>query len=169
MSNRNHPISLPETEPCEPHFAARLFPHRSLTSSGFSMLMAFLGAVCVMSAMLFMKLGAWPVVGFFGVDIALVWFAFRANYRAARAFEEVAVWPHDLLVRKVSANGMIREHRFNPFFARFRIDRHAEYGITRMSLAGEGREIDIGAFLNPPDRESFAHAFSDALARARRG
>lgn len=132
-------------------------------------MMIFVAATCFVSGVLFAFVGAWPVFGFLGLDVLLVWVAFRANYRSGRAFEEVAVWPHDLLVRKVSPAGRVREHRFNPFFARFNVHRHAEYGITRMRLTGEGREVDIGEFLNPADRESFALAFSQALAAARRG
>lgn len=171
MSQGNHPKPCQTGEAGEdggaPHFAALLFPHRSLSRNGFTALMIFVGAISLVCGVLFLTLGAWPVFGFFGLDILIVWLAFRANYRAARAFEEVAVWPHDLLVRQVCPRGKVSEHRFNPFFARFNVDRHEEFGIRRMWLAGEGRELDIGSFLNPPDRESFATAFSRALATAR--
>jgi len=172
MSDRNHPKTCNPSETGgdgEPLFAARLFPHRSLSHGGFVAVMVFVGATCISSGVLFTVMGAWPVFGFLGLDVLLVWAAFKASYRSGKAFEEVAVWRHDLLIRQVSPSGRVREHRFNPFFARFSVDRHEEFGITRMRLAGEGREIDIGAFLNPPDRESFARAFAQALAAARRG
>lgn len=152
-----------------PSFAARLVPHRSLSRNGFVTLMIFVGATCLISGILFMAVGAWPVLGFMGLDVAIIWLAFSANYRSARRYEEIAVWPHDLLVRQVSPTGRVREHRFNPFWTRFDVDRHAEFGITRMLLRGHGRELDIGAFLNPVDRESFASAFGQALANAKRG
>lgn len=56
------------------------------------------------------------------------------------------------------------EHRFNPFWARFFVRRHSEIGIVSMLVAGEGKRTDIGSFLNPDDRESFAKAFRAALA-----
>ncbi len=114
-------------------------------------------------------MGAWPVVGFFGLDVFLLWFAFKLNYRDGRAFEEVAIWRHDLLVRQVSPAGKVREHRFNPFWTRFKVDRHEEFGITRMVLTAGERELAIGAFLNPLDRESFAREFGQALASVKRG
>lgn len=172
MNQGNHPKPLRAQEAHDeqaPQFAARLFPHRSLPMAGYLALMVFVGATAFASGMLFLAIGAWPVLAFFGLDVLLLWLAFRASYRSGRAFEEVAVWPHDLLVRQVCARGRVKEHRFNPFFARFNVDRHEEFGIRRMWLAGEGRELDIGAFLNPPDRESFALAFAQALAAARRG
>jgi uncharacterized membrane protein len=130
--------------------------------------MAILAVICASSSIVFFALGAWPVVGFFGLDILLIWLAFQLNYRSGRAVEEVAIWPHDLLVRKISPAGKVREHRFNPFWTRFRVDRHDEIGITGMFLSAQGREIDVGSFLNPLDRESFALAFGQALATVKR-
>lgn len=167
MSDRNNPISDAEEE-SEPFFAARLFPHRSLSQRNFAILLAIVAILCLSSGLVFLSMGAWPVFGFLGLDVLLLWLAFKLNYRSGRAFEEVAVWPHDVIVRKVSPAGRVHEHRFNPFWTKFRIDRHDEIGITRMFLAGEGRELDIGSFLNPVDRESFAVAFAQALATVKR-
>ncbi len=131
---------------------------------GFAILMALLGLVSLICSIAFLMMGAWPVVGFFGLDILLLWLAFKLNYRSGQAFEEVAIWPHDVLVRQVSPGGKVREHRFNPFWTRFQVDRHEEFGITRMALSAGERELAIGSFLNPLDRESFAREFGQALA-----
>ena len=58
--------------------------------------MALVGGFSFIGGMFFFLLGAWPVVGFLGLDVALVYWAFRANYRAAAAFEEVTVTPSEL-------------------------------------------------------------------------
>jgi uncharacterized membrane protein len=166
MSEGNTLVAAGNETP--PFFAARLFPHRSLSRRGFTVLMLVLALISTVTGILFLSIGAWPVFGFLGLDVFLLWLAFRLNYRSGRAFEEVAVWPHDLLVRKVSPSGRVREHRFNPFWTRFRVDRHDEIGITGMFLTAEGREVDIGSFLNPRDRESFASAFGEALATVKR-
>ena len=115
----------------------------------------------------FWLMGAWPVVGFMGLDILLIQFAFRMNYRAARAFEEVEVTRSALTVRKVSASGRAREFGFNPYWARLVVDRQPDRLISRLSIASHGKELDIGKFLAPNERESFAAAFSAALAEAR--
>lgn len=152
----------------EPIFAARLTPYRSLGPNGFLLLMLFVGATCFISGMLFLVIGAWPIFLFFGLDGFLVWLAFRINYRAARQYEEIAIWPHALTIRKVSHHGKGEVHSFNPFWTRFIVDRHEEFGVTRMAVASKGRELVIGAFLNPADRDSFAVAFSGALSSARK-
>ena len=152
-----------------PVFHALLTPYRSLGRRGFNTLMGFLALVSIATGIGFVSHGAWPVVGFFGLDVALVWLAFRASYRSARASEEVSVSRTALTIRKVSPRGAVREARYNPFWARFRVERHAEIGVTRMAVSGEGRSTEIGAFLNPDDRESFAEAFSRALGSVKRG
>jgi uncharacterized membrane protein len=153
----------------EPIFRALLTPHRSLGRRGFMILMSVLGALWLGVGAFFLSIGAWPVFGFFGLDVILIYAAFRLNYRAARAREEVSVSRTAVDILQVAPSGKARNHRFNPFWTRFRIARHDEIGITAMAVEGEGRRVPIGAFLNPDDRESFATAFGRALATAKAG
>ena len=152
----------------QPHFKALLTPHRSLGRSGFLILMALTGSMCIMPAMVFLSMGAWPITGFFGLDVLALYVAFRMNYRAARAREEVSVSRTHLWIRKVAPSGRAMEHLLNPIWAKLDVSRHPEIGVTALSVRGEGQSIGLGAFLNPDDRESFATAFQGALATARR-
>ena len=151
----------------EPIFSALLTPHRSLGRTGFAAIMVALMLGWIVVGAVFLAHGAWPVFGFFGLDVLLVYVAFRVNYRAARAREEVSVSRLSLDIRKVAPSGRTVAHRFNPFWARFSVARHGEIGITRMAVEAQGKTVPIGGFLNPADRESFAVAFSQALARAK--
>lgn len=153
----------------EPFFKALLTPHRSLGRTGFLVLMGALAFGWGVTALFFLARGAWPVAGFFGLDILLVYLAFRMNYRAGRMSEEVSVSRTSLAIRKVAPSGRSVTHRMNPFWTRFRVRRHTEIGITAMAVEAKGQSVAIGAFLNPDDRESFAKAFSHALATARAG
>ena len=155
--------------PDEPFFRALLTPHRSLGRTGFMVLMGTLAAIWLVTGAIFLARGAWPVFGFFGLDLLLVYGAFRLNYRAARAREEVSVSRTSLDIRKIAPSGRTVAHHFNPFWSRFSVNRHAEIGITSMAVDSRGESVPIGAFLNPDDRESFASAFSGALAKAKRG
>jgi uncharacterized membrane protein len=151
----------------EPFFSALLTPHRSLGRTGFAVLMGVLTVGWLATGAIFVSQGAWPVFGFFGLDVLLVYVAFRLNYRAARAREEVSVSRTALDIRKVAPSGKTEAHRFNPFWSRFSVARHDEIGITRMAVEAQGKIVPIGGFLNPSDRESFAAAFSRALATAK--
>ncbi len=158
-----------ETVPNEqPVFSAELTPYRSLGMRGFKILLMIAGLMSLVHVVVFWVIGAWPIVFFFGLDFALLFGAFWLNYRAARAREEVSVSRLDVSVRKFTPAGRMTEHRFNPFWTRFHISRHAEIGIVSMSLSDRRRATDIGSFLNRDDRESFAAAFAGALATVKR-
>jgi uncharacterized membrane protein len=151
----------------EPFFRALLTPHRSLGRTGFRIVMGIFALGSLTTGVFFLVDGAWPILFFCGANIVGVYVAFRLNYRAARIHEEVALSRTSLDIRKVAASGQAEEHRFNPFWTHFAISRHQEIGITRMAVETRSESVPIGAFLNPDDRESFANAFSRALATAK--
>jgi uncharacterized membrane protein len=150
-------------------FSAVLTPHRSLGPSGFVIFMICIGGLSFVCGMFFVLLGAWPIFGFFGLDVLLVYWAFRANYRAARAYEEVTVTASELTVRQVSHRGRVREWTLNPLWVKLERIAHEEFGIQRLFLVSRGRRLPIGAFLGPGEKASFAHALSNALGEAKRG
>ncbi|HEY0120876.1 MAG TPA: DUF2244 domain-containing protein [Rhizobium sp.] len=147
-----------------PVFAAELFPHRSLGRKGFKVMLALMGAFCLVYGFLFIVRGAWPIGIFFGADFFLLYGAFWLNYRSGRVREEVTVSRTDVSIRKFSPSGRMVEHRFNPFWTRFLVRRHSEIGVVSMHVRDRSHDTDVGSFLNPEDRESFAKAFKRALA-----
>jgi uncharacterized membrane protein len=150
-------------------FSAVITPHRSLNRVGFIILMCLIGGVSFIAGMVFLLAGAWPVFGFFGVDVLLLYWAFRINYRAAAAYEEVTVTSSELTVRKVSHRGRVREWTLNPLWVKLHRDVHEEFGIQRLFLISRGRKLAIAGFLGPQEKESFAQALGHALGEARRG
>ncbi len=152
-----------------PFFTAVLTPYRSLGPNGFLILMVCFGLICFVSGILFWRMGAWPVFGFFGLDIALLWFAFKMNYRSANAFEEVVVSRTEIAIRKVGPGRRYQEYRFNPFWVRLKVDRLEDEGVVRIQLTGRGETVELGGFLNPDDRTSFAGAMANALSVAKAG
>jgi uncharacterized membrane protein len=147
-------------------FSATLVPHRSLGRRGFLVLMGVIGGMWFLTGIYFYRLGAWPVLGFFGLDFLAVWLAFHLNYRAARAFEEVEVSRDALVIRKISPRGRSRELRFNPAWTRLELTEAADEGLVAMAIRSRGERVPFGAFLNPDDRRSFAREFGSALAQA---
>ena len=152
-----------------PIFSAVLTPHRSLSRKGFTILMLVLGLISLVTGMVFFLAGAWPVLGFCGLDVLLIYWAFRVSYRRANAYEQVTVTPSELTVRKVSHQGRISEWTLNPLWVKLDRVVHAEFGIERLFLVSHGRRLVIAGFLGPQEKESFAHALSAALGEAKRG
>jgi uncharacterized membrane protein len=150
-------------------FSALLTPHRSLNRSGFLVLMAFLSVVSFAAGVAFLLMGAWPVFGFFGLDVLAIYWAFRINFRRARATEEISVTPSELRVRRVNPRGQVVEFVLNPLWVQIDQKSHAEFGIEKLYLVSKGRYFSIASFLGPDEKASFVKALTDALRTARRG
>ena len=150
-------------------FSATLTPHRSLNRTGFLVVMAFVSVVSFAAGVAFLLMGAWPVFGFFGLDVLAVYWAFRISFRRAKAYEEIRLTPSKLYVRRVSHRGHVMEFSFNPLWVQLDRKVHAEFGIERLYLVSKGRRIAIGSFLGAEEKESFSNALMAALRAARRG
>src|SRR6266436_10387946 len=150
-------------------FSALLTPHRSLNRTGFVVLMVFVSVVSFVAGVAFWMMGAWPVLGFFGLDVLVVYWAFRINFRRAKASEEILVMPSELRVRRVSHRGHVVEWVLNPLWVQLDRKTHAEFGIEKLYLVSRGRRVSIANFLGADEKASFAKALTDALQAAKRG
>ena len=143
-----------------------LMPHRSLPPRAFQLLMLFLGLVSLGASLAFMVAGAWPVCGFFGLDVALLYVAFRISYRSARQHEMLRLADDQFTVERVSIRGERRVWRFQPFWLRVVLEERNDES-NRLSIASHGRSLVIGDFLSPPSRRELAGSLRGALVRWR--
>ena len=150
-------------------FSARLRPHRSLNRTGFLVLMAFVSVVSFAAGMVFLLMGAWPVFGFFGLDVLAIHWAFRVYFRRAKAYEEIRLTASELSVRRISHRGHVMEFTFNPLWVQLDREIHAEFGIERLYLVSRGRRIAIAGYLGAEEKANFSSALMAALQAARRG
>jgi len=150
-------------------FSAVIAPHRSLSRRGFLIFMLAIGGVSFVTGLVFLSMGAWPVFGFFGLDVLLIYLAFRANYMSARAREMIEITESEVIVRRMSHKGAVAEWRFNPYWVRVDTGRDHEGELIRVSLVSHGKKLDIASWLSPPERVDFLGALQGALSTARRG
>lgn len=147
-------------------FERVLLPHRSLPRPGFHLLMLLLGLVSLAASIGFWAIGAWPVVGFFGLDVLLLYLAFRLSYRSARQREVLRLAGDDFTVERVGIYGERRLWRFQPFWLRVILEEHPDES-NRLLLASHGRSLVIADFLGAPMRRELAEALRTMLARWR--
>jgi len=159
--------NAPNSDP--PLFCAKITPHRSLGRTGFIAVMTVVGIVSFISGMVFLMAGAWPVFGFFGLDAALIYWAFRVNYRTAAASEIVTVTDSELTVHRISHRGEEVVMTFNPLWVRLEKKIDPDYGLVTLSLVSRGRRYPIARFLSPREKEGFSNALQAALHEAHRG
>jgi uncharacterized membrane protein len=144
---------------------ATLTPHRSLTGQGFLAVMILVAVVNLVVGGLFMALGAWPVAGFAGLDVLIIWWAFRANFADARQMERISVTEHELVLERVRKDRRQDQQRFVRRWVRVELeeDRDREL-IGRLMIVSGSRRVSIGDFLAPEERKTLAAALKSALA-----
>ncbi len=144
-------------------FVANLHPHRSLGARGFRTMMAVMVFIVAVYGGVFVAAGAWPVLGFLGLEVALLYVLFQLNYRAAREREHIRIDCRDTQVRKRAANGRETTHAFQTFWLRIEEDRPEGRNGT-LTLRSHGKAVTVGTFLSPPERQDLAHALRRAVA-----
>lgn len=147
-------------------FDAVITPHRSLSPRGFATLMVLIGGLSFICGVVFTAMGAWPVVGFLGLDVALIYIAFRLNYRTARAVEYVTLTRRTLIIRRFDHRGRGIEIEMQPYWLKVELAGHET--AEEIRLRSHGEIHTVGAFLSPAERVAFADALRGALEGLRR-
>jgi uncharacterized membrane protein len=163
------PAPTPEAREPEPgavFLDAMLAPHRSLPPSGFVALMCILAGFSFVAGIVFVWHGAWPVTGFFGLDVGLVYLAFRLNYRSARQRERVRLVEDALTVERIGVRGDRRWWSFQPYWLRVTLEEKDE-DTNRLVIASHGRQLALATFLGAGERREFAAVLKDAMTRWR--
>ncbi len=147
-------------------FEAILYPHRSLLPRHAARVVGVVALVAFGLGVLFAHQGAWPVAGFFGLDVALVYTAFAVNARDGAVFETIRLTDRDLVVERHGCDSVPLRWRFQPFWLRVVMDDPPRRD-SRLTLTSHGRTLVIGAFLTPRERLEVADALRAALAEWR--
>ena len=147
-------------------FERVLLPHRSLPPRGFRIMMLLLGVLSLVVGIVFVSMGCWPIFGFFGLDVALLYLAFRLSYRSARQREILRLAADDFTVERIDIYGERRWWRFQPFWLRVVLEERQDES-NRLFLASHGKRLVIADFLGPPLRRELAASLKSALTRWR--
>ena len=93
--------------------------------------------------------GAWPVLGFMGLDIWLLWCLFKRSYLDARRSETLLLTDRELIVERVAPDGEREEQRLDAYWLRVELDERAPsaWWWSRAATA-----LVIGRFLAPDER-----------------
>jgi len=142
------------------HFSTLLRPHRSLSPVGFKWLIRAVILANLVIGLPMYLLGAWPVAGFAGLDVALLWWLFHRNYLDGRRSETLRLTDRELVVERVGPDGEREEHRLEAYW--LRIDSG-----ERLVLTSRGNRVVIGRFLAPVERRKVAADLQAAIAALR--
>ena len=148
-------------------FQAHLKPHRSLSRRAFRRVMIGVTLFSLTVSAVTFYAGAWPVFGFMGLDIALVYVALSISYRRGLVTETLELDEHALTVERTDPRGTNHKWRLQPAWLKVEL---AEPILpqTPVVLRSHGESLPIGVFLHPRQRREIARDLRSALARWRR-
>ncbi|MGF1453947.1 MAG: DUF2244 domain-containing protein [Alphaproteobacteria bacterium] len=150
------------------YFDAVLYPNRSLSQSGFLIVMGIMAGMSLIVGTFFLVIGAWPVFGFYGLDVLLVYLAFRWNYRQGRLREIIRLSDDALEIIRILPGGRRQRFAFEPYWVRIELDDPPDHD-SHIHVRSHGRETVIGAFLTPEERTDLVNALRQALRDQARG
>lgn len=149
-------------------FQAVCTPPRPLTRAGYRVLAVLLGAFAGATGLLFLAMGAWPILPFLGVEVAFALLLVAMHGRgAARCSEVLLLTPGRLHISRTDRRGRRIETVLDPYWARVTyIPNPAHAGVLRIDSRGKG--LEIGRDLAAEEKQSLRDALEAALAAARR-
>ena len=159
-------MSAHEMPATAPRFEAVVRPYRSLGADGFRLLLGVVLGVNAVGAVVVLSIGAWPVLGFMGLDVLAVYVAFRLSYGQARAFERVTIDGKALTVERIDAKGRRRAWEFPSYWVNVVLDETQD-DRGAVILRSHGRSLEVGSNLAPFERAPFADALRKALREAK--
>jgi uncharacterized membrane protein len=135
-----------------------LTPHRSLTREGFIVLMAVFGFANLAAGLMFLVAGAWPVFGFMGLDVLILWWAFRQNFSDAKKAERITLLDDRVTLSRIASDGATQDIEFNRRWLRVDLEYDEERELFgRLLLTSHGVSHEIASFLGADERRSLAH------------
>lgn len=138
-----------------------IYPHRSLSKNGFAILMTVIIILCSAGGIIFWYLGAWPVFGFFGLDIILIYLAFKINYRSGKIYERLLIASKKLMISRCFPSGKIQTWDLDPRLAYVELVKINNN--SQLLIKSNEKVVSVGSFLNLFDKEKLEKRINEGL------
>lgn len=154
------PYSLTFESPTRAHL--RLWPHNALNPRGFAVVIA----LCAVSLALplIAVLGSpvlWGLLPFALAAIWGLWFGLSRNWRDRSIVEEMDLSRSAVDLVRHDPGGTVRDWHADPHWVTLRLIPRGGPVANYLTLTGGGREVELGAFLQPDER---AHLHDELAA-----
>lgn len=158
------PYVLTQHTPTHAHL--RLWPHNALNPRGFAVVMGMTAAT--LSLPLLAVLGSpvmWGLLPFAGLALWGLWFGLDRNWRDRRILEELDLSRAAVDLVRRDPGGRIRDWHADPHWVTLRLIPNGGPVANYLTLSGGGREVELGAFLTPDERQSLHDQLQALLIR----
>lgn len=162
---RYFPDTMTQT-PATVYFDATLTPNTALSPRAFLIVMGLVGLMSFVGGMMFLSIGAFPVLGWFGLDALAIWFAFRKNFQNLKQETRITVTAEQIALSHTQPGTEPREATLPTTFTRISLE-HPDRKPSELRLAHAQTTYVIGRFLTPGERKSLHDALKAAISNAR--
>jgi uncharacterized membrane protein len=135
--------------------------NNSLSSTGRLVAFALIFIVSIGIAAAFATFGAWLILPFAGLEMLVLFFAFRYMERHAADYELIEI-DGDAVKVEWSSGGAVLKGAFNRHWAQVVSNEDG----SRLALRSHGRELEIGRYMNDEQRLDLARALKRRLHAA---
>lgn len=150
----------------KPIFRVDLFPPRSLSRRAARNIVLLVAGITTTIGLIFWSVGAWPVIGFLGVDVILLSLAFYFSFRSARQEERIELRAENLRVTRISVRGDRQQFDFQPYWLRVVLQR-GEDDQCSLFLQTHGKSLEIAGFLGADEKTDLAAKLERVLRQTR--
>ena len=132
-----------------------VWPYNSLKPKGFVL---FLGSTFVLISLpLFNVLGTtvfWGLLPFLLVAFMGVWFALRRSLNDRQILEQLTLTQEEIVLIRQNPTGEHKRWVCSPYWAKLKIYETEGPVANYITLTGNGREVELGAFLSEDERKT---------------
>ncbi|MEJ2020780.1 MAG: DUF2244 domain-containing protein [Maritimibacter sp.] len=155
-------------EGAEPIAQLHLWPYRSLPKRGFVFVIGLMFAATLLPLLGFLgSVHMWILALFgFGALAALWWFIDR-SYRDGEVLEELSIWPDHITLTRSTGRGVEASWEANIYWVTVTCHKTGGPIPDYITLSGNSREVEIGAFLSDPERPQLYDELEQVLVRAK--
>ena len=139
-----------------------VLPYRSLSKKNFRNLMIIVSIIFFSIGVFFWSLGAWPVFGFLGLDVLLLYLAFKINYKKGEIFENLKLFKSNLVITRVFPSGKAQKWSLEPYWTKVDL-LNTSPNEYKLVLKSREKVVLLGAFLNLNDKKKLMKRIDDAL------
>lgn len=145
-----------------------LWPHRSLAPTGFAWVIVITASLLALPLLAVLGTAVlWGLLPFLAAALSGLWYAINRNNRDRGQIEVLRLWPNRMHLVRHDPGRAPREWQENPYWARLTLHKTGGPVPKYLTLAGSGREVELGAFLDPAEREDLYRTLLRGLGQLR--
>ena len=106
--------------------------------------------------------GAWPVFGFFGLDVLLVYIFFKINFKSGKKKERILLTSNQLIIEFYESQKIIETCFLNPNWLKINLIQ-LKNQTSKLQISSINKAIIIGSFLRYQEKKKVIELLQKVL------